>query len=90
MTVLKDFPFENGRTAHDKVLCWEKEALVSSASVVKDDAISKAWPFCSVLVGCLSCQCGFAGLCLTAAALVNRISFFHKLSSAIRTATEQF
>lgn len=43
-TVLTDFTLENGRTAHDKVLCWEKEALVSSASVAKDDAISKAWP----------------------------------------------
>lgn len=50
-TVLTDFTFENGRTAHDKVLCWEKEALVSSASVAKDDAISKAWPFFSCAGG---------------------------------------
>lgn len=50
-TVLTDFTFENGRTAHEKVLCWEKEALVSSASVANDDAISKAWPFFSCAGG---------------------------------------
>lgn len=50
-TVLTDFTFENGRTAHEKVLCWEKEALVSSASVAKDDAISKGWPFFSCAGG---------------------------------------